>query len=192
MCSLNKTGVVTPAFSKAGFLWAREFSEGWTMWFIQRWYLRDLGLPTKLGKLIACAIKSCKLLMTRAKPGQCWSVCRNSARVWFSGSGTGVPVCDCPLAPARTWQRCSALYRTQLLSPWDWSLRALCHHLCQAREDGMRQLLGNKYCICKEHDSNNTTAGKPPGTEDFLATGSSLQATGAEVEDLLTHMSKGY
>lgn len=56
----------------------------------------------------------------------------------------------------------------------------------------MRQLLGNKYYSCKEHDSSNTTAEKPPGTEDFLGTGSSLQATRAEVEDLLTHMSKGY
>ena len=50
----------------------------------------------------------------------------------------------------------------------------------------------NKYYGCKEHDSKNTKAGKPPGTEDFLGTGSSLQATRTEVEDLLTHTSKGY
>lgn len=60
----------------------------------------------------------------------------------------------------------------------------------QPRVDGMRQLLGNKYYSCKEHDSNNTK--KPPGTEDFLGTGSSLQAPRAEGEDLLTHTSKGY
>lgn len=54
----------------------------------------------------------------------------------------------------------------------------------------MRQLLGNKY-YSKEHDSNTTVAGKPPGTEDFLGAGSSLQAPRAEVEDLLTHVSKG-
>lgn len=50
----------------------------------------------------------------------------------------------------------------------------------------------NKCYGCKEHDNNNTKAGKPAGIGDFLGTGSSLRATRAEVEDLLTHMSKGY
>lgn len=50
----------------------------------------------------------------------------------------------------------------------------------------------NKYYGCKEHDSDSTQAGKLSDTEDFLGTGSSLRATRAEVEDLLTHMSKGY